>query len=166
VNQTRIEKRVQFAAAHHLPGVPKCCNNHGHNWVANITVEQTHGELDEHGFIVDVGELKLAAYKYDHNDLNIFFEMPSTENVAQKIADDALAICVKNNPQATFIVSVHLIETENNSATCSATNFSWQVPTGLTPEEALAKEAAYSPGNALTQVAPPAANAKFVKRKS
>lgn len=158
-----------FCAAHHLPGAGKCENVHGHNWVAEIEVTLLSGSLDSRGFIVDVADLKKAAFKYDHNDLNIFFEYPSTENVAQKIADDALGICKGSNPGSTFVVNVHLIETENNSAYASASNFVWAQPEPVSIDEGLKQEAEYFPGNLAPQlssaVATPA-GMKFIKRKA
>jgi 6-pyruvoyltetrahydropterin/6-carboxytetrahydropterin synthase len=111
----KIGKRVMFCAAHHLIGAGKCERNHGHNWEANISV--TADRLDERGFIADVADIKHAAHKYDHDDLNNYFDYPSTELVCQKIAEDVLEI-VKDNlgPEAHIEVHVHLVETENNTA--------------------------------------------------
>ena len=111
----KITKRVVFCAAHSIKGAGKCENKHGHNWVANITVECD--ELDDRGFIADVAEIKQAAFQYDHDDLDKYFEYPSTENVADQIARDVLDIVLRSNKYAKDVdVHVHLIETENNSA--------------------------------------------------
>lgn len=117
----KISKRVVFCAAHSIAGAGKCANKHGHNWEANITVECD--ALDERGFIADVAEIKQAAFKYDHDDLDKYFESASTENVAQKIADDAFNIVKKTQDDAEVRVVVHLIETENNSATAYASSY-------------------------------------------
>lgn len=119
----KITKHVDFAAAHSIAGAGVCANKHGHNWHACIEVEHVDGEItDERYFLADVRDLKDAAHKYDHDDLDKYFEFASTENVAQKIADDALMICLTANPEAQFVVRVHLIETKNNSANAVATN--------------------------------------------
>lgn len=110
----KITKRVVFCAAHSIAGAGKCANKHGHNWVANIDV--WCDSLDERGFIADVADIKQAAFKYDHDDLDKYFDQPSTENVAQKIADDVVTICKESNNEGQYSVRVHLIETENNSA--------------------------------------------------
>lgn len=111
----QIIKRVPFSAAHSIQGAGKCANKHGHNWEAIITVDSP--SLDSRGFIADVAAIKQAAFKYDHDDLDKYFESASTENVAQKIADDTLTICHAGQLEdAHFHVEVHLIETENNSA--------------------------------------------------
>lgn len=117
----KISKRVVFCAAHSIAGAGKCANKHGHNWEAHIDVYGT--ELDERGFIADVADIKQAAFKYDHDDLDKYFEQPSTENVAQEIANDVLRICIKSNPDGKYHVTVHLVETENNSATTEAYNY-------------------------------------------
>lgn len=119
----QITKEVDFAAAHSIKGAGQCANKHGHNWHAVIEVEHVGGEIaDERGFLVDVRDLKNAAYKYDHDDLDKYFEFASTENVATKIAEDGLALCLELNPDAFFFVRVHLDETKNNSADAVATN--------------------------------------------
>lgn len=119
----KITKHVDFAAAHSIAGAGVCANKHGHNWHACIEVEHVDGEItDERNFLADVRDLKEAAYKYDHDDLDKYFEFASTENVAEQIAKDALVTCLTANPDALFIVKVHLIETKNNSADAVATN--------------------------------------------
>lgn len=110
-----IEKKVDFAAAHSIAGAGKCANKHGHNWEANIRVE-LDGETDERGFVADVADIKDAAYKYDHDDLDKYFDYASTENVAKQIADDVLETCMNGRSVGDFWVTVHLIETKNNSA--------------------------------------------------
>lgn len=116
----KLTKVVEFCAAHHIPRAGKCSNNHGHNWIATIHVEADM--LDSRGFIADVADIKQAAFKYDHGDLNGWFDSPTTENVAQAIADDVLLICIDSN-RATYRVRVHLQETRNNSAEAQATNY-------------------------------------------
>lgn len=118
----RITKVVDFAAAHSIAGAGKCANKHGHNWEATIEVDLVSGELDERGFIVDVQELKNAAYKYDHDDLDKYFEVASTENIAQRIAEEGLDVVERTNPEANVFVRVHLVETKNNSADAVVTN--------------------------------------------
>lgn len=118
----KITKVVDFAAAHSISGAGKCERKHGHNWEATIEVQLVAGELDSRGFITDVGDIKQAAFKYDHDDLDNYFESASTENVCQAIANDALKICVRDNPEGVFFVNVHLQETKNNSADTVATN--------------------------------------------
>lgn len=174
--QLRVTKHVDFCAAHSIKGAGKCANKHGHNWHATITVDQISGELDERGFIVDVRDLKDAAFKYDHDDLDKYFEYPSTENVAQTIADDALEICKETNPKAVYIINVQLIETANNSANASASNFKAEFPTqavGLVGQksktleqqmkDAHDAEASYQYGGTTV---PSPSRAKFVKRSS
>lgn len=113
-----LSKRVMFCAAHSIKGAGKCENKHGHNWEANITVRSN--ALDERGFIADVAAIKQAAFQYDHDDLDKYFEQPTTELVAQKIAEDTMAIVRANLGAVEGLevdVLVHLTETENNTAT-------------------------------------------------
>lgn len=119
VRSARIEKVVDFCAAHSIAGAGKCAKKHGHNWQAQIRVD-FFGELDSRGFIADVADIKKAAFQYDHDDLDKYFESASTENVASKIADDVLRICSSGQSKGEFSIRVHLIETKNNSATAYA----------------------------------------------
>lgn len=126
----KITKVVDFAAAHSIQGAGKCANKHGHNWEATIVVETVAGNItDERGFIADVADLKTCAFKYDHDDLDKYFEFASTENVANKIAHDALAVVERTNPQLQVYIDVHLVETKNNSADASVDNLLGDLPT-------------------------------------
>lgn len=116
----KIVKVVDFCAAHSIQGAGKCANKHGHNWEATITVE-FFGELDDKGFIVDVAALKLAAFKYDHDDLDKYFTTPSTENIVSRIAYDVAGICVASESTGDYFIHVNLVETKNNSAAAYAT---------------------------------------------
>jgi len=49
-----ITREYKFAAAHRIPGHPKCGRLHGHNY--RILVEiATHGPLTVEGFVLDFG---------------------------------------------------------------------------------------------------------------
>lgn len=115
IDRAKIVKHVDFSAAHSIAGAGKCANKHGHNWEATITVE-FHGYLDSRGFIADVAEIKKAAFKYDHDDLDKYFEVASTEHIANKIAEDVFDICSSARSSGSYRVHVHLVETKNNSA--------------------------------------------------
>lgn len=116
----KITKKVDFCAAHSIAGAGKCENKHGHNWEATIEVD-FRGKLDSRGFIADVAEIKQAAFRYDHDDLDKYFETASTEVVAQKIADDVLDVLDRAKSEGDYFVHVHLVETKNNSADAYAT---------------------------------------------
>lgn len=115
----RLNKKVDFAAAHSINDAGACANKHGHNWHADITIS-FDGDLDSRGFVADVAEIKQAAYKYDHDDLDKYFTSASTENVAQKIADDVAEICKNSESRGEYKIAVNLIETKNNSAMARA----------------------------------------------
>lgn len=78
-----------FAAAHHLTRVPaghQCARDHGHNYM--IEVELQSPMLNEHGFVVDYGDLKpfeeYAQARMDHRNLNREFACePTAENLAR-----------------------------------------------------------------------------------
>lgn len=84
---------THFAAAHQLTMVAKQCENlHGHNWKVEVVVS---GEkLNDAGVVMDFGELKThirqIVEELDHkflNDLPVFNNAPSSENIAVYIAE-------------------------------------------------------------------------------
>jgi 6-pyruvoyltetrahydropterin/6-carboxytetrahydropterin synthase len=84
---------THFAAAHQLQMVAKKCENlHGHNWKVEVCVA---GErLNEAGVLIDFGELKVHVREIidalDHkflNELGLFNDAPSSENIAVHIAE-------------------------------------------------------------------------------
>lgn len=118
-NRYKLTKIVDFSAAHSIKGAGKCENKHGHNWEATIQIE-LWGELDNRGFIVDVAEVKQCAFRYDHDDLDKYFESASTENVAQQIANDVAQLCRTAHSTGEYVIDVHLVETKANSADAEA----------------------------------------------
>ena len=90
----RICKRFTFDAAHRLDGLPdghKCGRLHGHTYT--VEVELAAHRLDEHGFVIDFGDLSkivkgLIDQSYDHRFLNDMIDCgtcpvnPTAENIA------------------------------------------------------------------------------------
>ena len=85
-----IWKEFKFSASHVLNGLPEghqCGRLHGHNYV--VEVELASDTLDEHGFVVDFGELKpirkFIDEEWDHrhlNDVLIIKNNPTAEVMA------------------------------------------------------------------------------------
>ena len=90
-----IQKEFHFSASHQLQGLPEghqCGRLHGHNYI--VVVVLGSNELDEHGFVVDYGELKplkdFIDSKMDHRHLNDVFDFQTTaENMAKYLYDYA-----------------------------------------------------------------------------
>lgn len=86
-----VSKEFTFDAAHFLTKYHgKCENLHGHTYRLRVTVE---GPVQEDGMVVDFKALKTLVKekvidRYDHQNLNDFFENPSAELIASKIWDD------------------------------------------------------------------------------
>ena len=109
-----VSKDFTFDSAHFLTKYHgKCENLHGHTYKLRITVE---GSVKEDGMVLDFKELKQIVKdkvieRYDHQNLNDFFENPSAELVAIKIWDYlAVALPVK-------LYEVTLWETAESSVT-------------------------------------------------
>lgn len=62
----KLRVRGSFAAAHGLPWHPKCKHLHGHTYHVEVVIEAN--ELDEHGIVVDFGEVRecIKAHLPDH----------------------------------------------------------------------------------------------------
>jgi 6-pyruvoyltetrahydropterin/6-carboxytetrahydropterin synthase len=86
-----IQKEFHFSASHQLQGLPEghqCGRLHGHNYI--VVVVLGSNELDEHGFVVDYGELKPVKNYIDevldHRHLNDVLPFQSTaENLAEHL---------------------------------------------------------------------------------
>ncbi|GAB3474136.1 6-pyruvoyl trahydropterin synthase family protein [Amycolatopsis cihanbeyliensis] len=89
----RITRTFDFAAAHHLDGMPdghRCARNHGHTWTIEVTLSSTR--LVGPGWVADFADLNpLGAFiedTLDHRDLNEVLPAPPTsELLAAFLAD-------------------------------------------------------------------------------
>ena len=93
----RITKQFTFEAAHQLHGLPeghKCGNLHGHSYKVELVLESER--LNEHGFVVDYGELKqfgeMIDRELDHKNLNDVMEQPTAENIAMMLYEWAVQL--------------------------------------------------------------------------
>lgn len=92
-----ISKDFHFSYSHQLCNLPEghqCARLHGHN--AIVKVELTSDTLNEHGFILDYGELKpLKQYlddHFDHRHLNDVVDfIPTAENLAKHLYEWCVA---------------------------------------------------------------------------
>ena len=116
-----VTKKYGFEACHHLPHYDGACAHlHGHSYHLDVTVtgdvirDSTNPKC---GMILDFKELKsivkeVVVDKYDHSDLNDYFENPTAEIMVEKIAIDIM----EKLPANVFLVSVKLWETETSYA--------------------------------------------------
>lgn len=89
----KIWKEFKFSASHQLTGLPpthQCSRLHGHNYVVEIQLESE--VLNEIGFIVDFGDLKIFKdwidSEFDHRHLNdVLAFNPTAENMAKFICE-------------------------------------------------------------------------------
>lgn len=90
-----VTKEFTFDSAHFLTKYHgKCENLHGHTYRLRVTVE---GSIQEDGMVIDFVELKKLVKervvdRYDHQNLNDFFENPSAELVVIQIWKDLEAL--------------------------------------------------------------------------
>ena len=114
---------IQFSAAHQIKGHPgPCARLHGHNYRAAITI--SGGELDQHGMLLDFGELKAlcreAISPLDHvflNDLPAFTTTnPTAEALARYIYQQVAAKLSTLRPDLR-LARVTVYESESSSAT-------------------------------------------------
>ena len=83
-----ISKKFTFSASHHfetLPAEHPCSRLHGHNYTVELVLQSE--TLNEHGFVIDFGELapfeEYLAQNFDHRHLNDILDgATSTENIA------------------------------------------------------------------------------------
>ena len=109
-----VSKRFTFSAAHRLEKVPEghpCSKIHGHNYSVEVILQSV--ERNEMDMVVDYHEVtrvvKPIMEKFDHSDLNQWWNNPTAENIAVTIFD----IVAYQLPQ---VVAVRVSETENTWA--------------------------------------------------
>lgn len=87
----RVTKMFEFDSCHHLPfHEGKCANKHGHTYKLHVTIQgrAQKDEGPECGMLTDFTNLKELVKKvildrYDHADLNDFYENPTCEVMCQ-----------------------------------------------------------------------------------
>lgn len=83
-----VSKKVSFDAAHYLPKYKGPCQRvHGHTFEVEVGLL---GVVRKDGMVIDFKDLKNLLQeevvdKYDHQDLNNFFDNPTAENIAVSI---------------------------------------------------------------------------------
>lgn len=123
-----VTRRTSFEASHYLPDYNgKCGNLHGHSYKLEVTVsgtvdcesaEECRNSYD--GMVLDFNEIKSmlreeVTDKYDHANLNDFFEVPTAECMVVTIFHD-LEAWLAQHVTYVNLVSVKLWETEDSYA--------------------------------------------------
>lgn len=117
-----ITKSFAFEAAHHLPEHQgKCKNLHGHRWEGEVSISCAEKDLIQ-GMVMDFSDLKrmlnlLIVEKYDHTDLNSFYETPTCENIAREIFTNVGFHLERGKYSHITLEYVRLYETPGNSCT-------------------------------------------------
>ena len=88
-----IYKQIKFEAAHNLnrlPGSHPCTHLHGHSYLVEVWINDwddawRHTDTE---MVCDYGDLSKIVRKYDHQNLNDFFEQPTAEVITHQIVID------------------------------------------------------------------------------
>lgn len=94
-----VTKRFTFEACHHLPNYKgKCANVHGHSYKMEVTVSAEKdffmgSSSPYNSMVLDFSTLNSivnaeVVNKYDHQDLNEFFAMPTAEAMVVEMFED------------------------------------------------------------------------------
>lgn len=118
---TTIAKRFRFEASHQLTSLPpnhRCSRLHGHSYGVEITLT---GPLDEHGMVIDYGDLapfREVVETLDHRHLNERLPgvEPTAENLAAFLFQSAELIWPPTPRSAVRVVAVRVAETDGTSA--------------------------------------------------
>ncbi len=108
--RTKVSKVFYFDAAHRVKEhAGKCKNLHGHTYKLVVTLE---GKVAS-GMVMDFDEVKKIVNpiveRYDHADLNEYFDTPTVENIARSIYDE-----IRKNTEK--VVAVQVWEGRHNYA--------------------------------------------------
>lgn len=120
-----VTKRASFEAAHHLNNYEGPCSRvHGHSYKLEVTfVGYVDIDVTEQDFATDAmvcdfkvlkSMIKKVIGKYDHQDLNLFFDQPTAEIMCMTIFHE-----LRNQIESSAftIDSVKLWETEDSYVT-------------------------------------------------
>lgn len=113
--EVRVE--TSFSSAHHLLNYKgKCENQHGHNWVVEVTLQGN--SLDESNILVDFKVLKREVKEIvdylDHKDIN---ELPEFKGVSPSSEIIAKYIYGKVKEKFEKVARVSVYETPTSKAT-------------------------------------------------
>jgi len=118
--QILIKRRFSFDAAHHLPQYEGPCKNvHGHRWEVIVCFKYT-GSIEDYckngcmtvDFkVIDKAIQTALIDKYDHSDLNKFFDNPTAEEIALQIIGTVNAV----DWHVAEVKSVEVFETPKSS---------------------------------------------------
>jgi 6-pyruvoyltetrahydropterin/6-carboxytetrahydropterin synthase len=121
-------RRFSFEAAHNLKGYEgKCSRLHGHSYKLEVTVKRDSVFNDHilvhdtrNAMVMDFAELKKLVTetlldKYDHSNLNDFFNMPTAEHMVVSMYKELDTALQKKYPLVS-LAEVKLWETEDSFA--------------------------------------------------
>ena len=122
-----ITRRFSFEACHHLPNYKgKCSNVHGHSYKLEVTVSAekdfSSGAPNPYrNMVMDFSTLKgivnaEVVNKYDHQDLNEFFTMPTAESMVVQMFEDIRSKLSDEYYGNVRLEEVKLWETEDSFA--------------------------------------------------
>jgi len=118
----RIGKTLEFAAAHHIEGLPPdhpCSNVHGHSY--KMTIELESEAVDDVGFVLDFNVLKTLRNHLDHQDLNKVLPCnPTSENIAKWAAQKLNDLLFRMGELDVKILRVRVSESETSWAEWSS----------------------------------------------
>jgi len=114
----KISKTMTFEACHKLPDEEcygACRNLHGHSYVVEVIIE---GSVNEKGWVMNFKDLKAVMKKciynkYDHSDLNAYFEIPTAELMVNHILNE---LADELNDYELEAITLRLWETANSYA--------------------------------------------------
>lgn len=135
----RVTRRFEFDAAHRLKDYDgRCCNFHGHRYVAEVTVEAT-GFLSSNGFVMDFCDLSKTVGQWidenwdhalllnDHDEIPIVgdgkaigrvyrMRQPTAENMAAELLNVARDMI--ESASGLRVIRVRIYETPESWADC------------------------------------------------
>lgn len=123
MSKATVKKFFEFAAAHHLKGVPPehpCASMHGHTWRVGIEVR---GQIAKNGFVIDFRDISAIVKPYiedlDHSVLNAFVDNPTSENLAMYLymelrghLADLTAVEIWESPTSCCRITEHDLSSE------------------------------------------------------
>lgn len=105
----KIYLRHYFDASHQLPDTEHlltkgCANLHGHTYAVKVWVE---GDNKNSGMVVDFKMIKQTIDELDHQHLNNYMKIPTSENISIFLWDRLNGVL---KPHGAKVTEIHLCE--------------------------------------------------------
>ena len=122
----KIVTEATISSQHNLPHyLGKCHEQHGHNWRIIVMIQGVPMDKGPHvGMVMDFVLIKNIIMKYDHTNLNKYFENPTAELMCERICQELFWKGIEQG-NITKVVA-RLFETHKSYVEVDSDDYNWE----------------------------------------